>query len=56
MTSTFAASTDAASGSFAVDLPQFSGPLDLLLSLIRDEQVDIYDIPIARIAPTLNRP
>ncbi len=50
MTSTFAASTDAASGSFAVDLPQFSGPLDLLLSLIRDEQVDIYDIPIARIA------
>jgi segregation and condensation protein A len=36
--------------SFAVELPQFSGPLDLLLSLIRDEQVDIYDIPIARIA------
>jgi segregation and condensation protein A len=26
------------------------GPLDLLLTLIRDEQVDIYDIPIARIA------
>jgi segregation and condensation protein A len=38
------------SGTFAVDLPQFSGPLDLLLSLIREEQVDIYDIPIARIA------
>jgi segregation and condensation protein A len=37
-------------GSFEVDLPQFSGPLDLLLSLIREEQVDIYDIPIARIA------
>jgi len=35
---------------FAVELPHFSGPLDLLLSLIRDEQVDIYDIPIARIA------
>jgi segregation and condensation protein A len=35
--------------SFAIDLPQFSGPLDLLLSLIRDEQVDIYDIPVARI-------
>jgi segregation and condensation protein A len=35
---------------FDVDLPQFSGPLDLLLTLIRDEQVDIYDIPIARIA------
>ena len=40
-----------ASGSpFVVELEQFSGPLDLLLSLIRDEQVDIYDIPIARIA------
>lgn len=35
---------------FVVDLPDFSGPLDLLLSLIRDEQVDIYDIPIARVA------
>jgi len=35
---------------FLVDLPEFSGPLDLLLSLIRDEQVDIYDIPVARIA------
>lgn len=40
----------APSASFAVELPQFSGPLDLLLSLIREEQVDIYDIPIARIA------
>lgn len=35
---------------FLVDLPAFAGPLDLLLSLIRDEKVDIYDIPIARIA------
>ncbi len=35
---------------FIVELPEFSGPLDLLLSLIREEQVDIYDIPIARIA------
>lgn len=35
---------------FVVDLKDFSGPLDLLLSLIREEQVDIYDIPIARIA------
>jgi segregation and condensation protein A len=39
-----------AGNSFVVELPEFSGPLDLLLSLIRDEQVDIYDIPIARIA------
>jgi segregation and condensation protein A len=35
---------------FIVELQQFEGPLDLLLALIRDEQVDIYDIPIARIA------
>lgn len=41
---------DASGTPFVVELEQFSGPLDLLLSLIRDEQVDIYDIPIARIA------
>ncbi len=35
---------------FVVDLKAFSGPLDLLLTLIREEQLDIYDIPIARIA------
>ena len=40
----------AAHGTFVVELTQFSGPLDLLLSLIRDEQIDIRDIPIARIA------
>ena len=39
----------AASEVFLVDLAEFSGPLDLLLSLIRDEQIDIYDIPIALI-------
>jgi segregation and condensation protein A len=38
-----------ADGSFVVDLAGFNGPLDLLLALIRDEQVDIYDIPVARI-------
>jgi segregation and condensation protein A len=37
-------------GSFVVDVSGFSGPLDLLLALIRDEKVDIYDIPIARVA------
>lgn len=36
--------------SFVVELGPFSGPLDLLLTLIRDERIDIYDIPIARIA------
>src|SRR4051812_49636938 len=30
-------------------LGEFDGPLDLLLYLIRQEQVDIYDIPVARI-------
>ncbi len=39
-----------ATASFVVELSHFTGPLDLLLSLIRDEQLDIYDIPIARIA------
>ncbi len=34
---------------FHVELSGFHGPLDLLLSLIRDEQVDIYDIPVARV-------
>ena len=28
---------------------EFEGPLDLLLHLIRQEQVSIYDIPVARI-------
>ncbi len=46
----FVAGNGAASDVFLVDLAGFSGPLDLLLSLIRDEQIDIYDIPIARIA------
>ena len=32
-----------------IHLPVFDGPFDLLLHLIREEQVDIYDIPIARI-------
>jgi segregation and condensation protein A len=35
---------------FVIELTQFSGPLDLLLTLIREEQLDIYDIPIARVA------
>ncbi len=35
---------------FVVDLEGFNGPLDLLLHLVREEQIDIADIPIARIA------
>jgi len=33
-----------------VELPAYKGPLDLLLTLIQQEKVDIYDIPIAQIA------
>ncbi|MBM3784989.1 MAG: chromosome segregation protein ScpA [Acidobacteria bacterium] len=32
-----------------VHLEQYEGPLDLLLDLIRKQQINIYDIPIARI-------
>jgi segregation and condensation protein A len=39
-----------AAGGFTVLLDQFSGPLDLLLHLIREDEVDITDLPIARIA------
>jgi len=34
---------------YRVNLEIFAGPLDLLLYLVRKEEVDIYDIPIARI-------
>jgi segregation and condensation protein A len=34
---------------YRVNLDIFAGPLDLLLYLVRKEEVDIYDIPIARI-------
>lgn len=34
---------------YKVSLEHFSGPLDLLLFLIRKEEVDIYDIPISRL-------
>jgi segregation and condensation protein A len=32
-----------------ISIPVFEGPFDLLLHLIRDNKVDIYDIPIAKI-------
>ena len=34
---------------FAVKLDQFEGPLDLLLHLIKKNEVNIHDIPIALI-------
>ncbi len=35
---------------FVVELDAFSGPLDLLLHLIREQEIEITDIPIARVA------
>src|SRR6476620_11395424 len=35
---------------FVVQLEAFNGPLDLLLHLLREEQIEIADIPITRIA------
>lgn len=35
---------------FVVELDSFSGPLDLLLHLIREQEIDIADIPIASVA------
>src|SRR3989338_5253833 len=34
---------------YKVKLEVFEGPLDLLLYLIKKEEIDIYDIPIAKI-------
>ena len=34
---------------YRVNLEIFAGPLDLLLYLVRKEEVDIYDIPISKI-------
>jgi len=39
---------------YSVTLPTFHGPLDLLLHLIKQNEVDIYDIPIARITEQYN--
>jgi len=41
--------TDRSGEELKLVLGEFAGPLDLLLYLIRQEQVSIYDIPIARI-------
>ena len=37
----------AASKAFTLKLPVFEGPLDLLLHLIREHKLDVFDIPIA---------
>jgi segregation and condensation protein A len=38
------------SSAYSVKLDVFEGPLDLLLFLIKRDEIDIYDIPIAHIA------
>ena len=40
---------DQDSALYEVKLDVFEGPMDLLLYLIRKDELDIYDIPIARI-------
>ena len=50
MTAAGAATPVVSVGAFVVTLDRYAGPLDLLLHLIRREEIDIWDIPIARIA------
>src|SRR5205823_4749244 len=41
------AESTAENGAFAVALPHFEGPLDLLLTLIQEHKLEIFDIPIS---------
>lgn len=41
------ASTASAGDPYQVTLPQFEGPLDLLLHLIQKHELDVFDIPIS---------
>ena len=34
---------------YTIQLPNFEGPLDLLLFFIKRDELNIYDIPIAKI-------
>jgi len=45
---------DADENAYKVSLPSFHGPLDLLLHLIKKNEVEIYDIPIALITDQFN--
>lgn len=36
-------------GFFLVDIERFQGPLDLLMHLIRTQDIDVFDIPISKI-------
>src|SRR2546428_8910449 len=37
----------AENAAFGVPMPVFEGPLDLLLSLIQEHKLDIFDIPVS---------
>ena len=43
------ASEELATDSFHVDLRQYEGPLDALLDLIKGQQLDVLEIPIAKV-------
>lgn len=43
------ARTEAGGPDYVVRLEQFAGPLDLLLHLIREQDIDILDIPVGKI-------
>ena len=42
-------STTAIADTYRIELPQFEGPFDLLLFFIERDELDIHDIPIAKI-------
>src|SRR5258708_12801969 len=46
--------SEADESAYKVTLPHFHGPLDLLLHLIKQNKIDIYDIPIVAITQQYN--
>jgi segregation and condensation protein A len=50
MTGTAIVTDTAEDQAFVVQLDAFAGPLDLLVHLIREQEIDIADIPIAKVA------
>ena len=41
---------DALDPNFRIELPNFEGPLDLLLHLIKEQKMEIHDIPVSEIS------
>lgn len=40
---------------YTVDIDEFEGPLDLLLSLVKKNEINVYDIPLSEISEQYNR-